>query len=163
MLERGSYLIVSLLLSIVALATTSPASWLQQSGYPDFTSLSGVWEGRIHIIKAGKCSIEGSERKDYRVWIALDVAPDGSFTAIISQEKVKITRTWTGQFNKDLELIATGTGKAKCEQQSRDYKIDYTGKVKEKKGQLTLKIRGRDEACPMHWCVFNQTYELKRK
>ena len=163
MLERGSSVIVILLLGIIALATSSPERLLQQGGNPDFTSLSGVWEGRIHIIKAGKCSIEGSESKNYRVWITLDVASDGSFTAIISQEKVKITRTWTGQFNKDLELIAMGTGKAKCEQQSRDYKIDYTGKVKEKKGQLTVEIRGRDEACPMQGCVFNEIYELKRK
>jgi hypothetical protein len=149
-------------LLLLSQVTSSVEGLIQESHQPDYTSLSGVWEGTHNTYKMGRCSIDSSDRS---VWITLDIAPDGTFKAAVSLRGPKDgkARTWTGQFDKENRFRATETTRAYCGNQKREYKVKYSGKVIEKEGKLWLEIEGKEEACPDQGCIFKVSYRVTKK
>ncbi len=126
--------------------------------------LSGNWKGMQTRFQRGDCRIGRTGRQDAPVEFAIRMNADGRFTATVtrrSQETVSSSEM-TGRL-VDQVLSAKANSTATCRGESREYTIEFSGRLEDKRDRIQLELKGKDSMCPQMRCDFEIVYTLERR
>lgn len=131
----------------------------------DLRQFSGNWEGDFLVTQLGDCTADGGVRSKHAARLVVTVESDGAVTAREHFEgaTVPVKDDWKGHLSPDLTIKLETTTMAMCRGGRNDYRLEYTGKIKQRKGKSELELKALDAACPDAGCTFQRMYKLTQR
>jgi len=123
------------------------------------SSLSGVWNGTMHVIRTGDCTLAGNDSTAVPVIFLVDVQSDGSITSFADTYLPE--DDWSGAIAGDLSVALSKTFDTSCNGNTYTATVNYTGDLHRLGGEgYRLVVSSEEDWCPDFNCKFRIRYDL---